>query len=126
MPDTLITEARAPRFGHEGTRVVGYASPSRGSRSVSAWRVVLEPGAGSPLHQVSRDEAFVAIRGEARVELGGEQFTLRAGDGLSVPPHTAFRIINEGTGEFEAVVSMAADGTAWLEGGEPFTPPWAV
>jgi len=36
------------------------------------------------------------------------------------------RITNEGDGEFEAVVSMAADGTAWLEGGEPFTPPWAV
>ena len=37
-----------------------------------------------------RDEAFVAIRGEAQVELGGERFALRAGDGLSVPPHTAF------------------------------------
>lgn len=126
MPHTLITEEQAPRFGRDGTRVTGYASPSRGSRSVSAWRVVLEPGAGSPPHQLSHDEAFVAIRGEAAVELDGERFTLRAGDGLSVPPRTPFRISNAGQEEFEAVVCMAAEGRAWIADGAPFTPPWAV
>lgn len=126
MPSTLIRREDAPHFGHEGAAVVGYASPSRGSRTVSAWRLALEPGAASPLHEVTRDEAFLALRGVATVELAGETFELRAGDGLSVPPGTPFRILNPGPGLFEAVACMAAGGQARVPGAEPFTPPWAL
>src|SRR5262245_21615813 len=116
MPKTLIRHEDAPRFTHEGTEVRGYASPSRGSASISAWRLALAPGAESPVHELTRDEAFLALAGVATVELAGETFELRAGDGLSVPPGTAFRIRNRGDAPFEAVACMAAEGQACVEG----------
>ncbi len=126
MPRTLIRREDAPQFGQAGTRVAGFASPSRGSATVSMWRFVLDPGAGSPVHQLTHDEAFVALRGRATVELAGEEFPLDAGDGLSVPPHTPFRIQNAGPEPFEAVACMAAGGQAVVGEAPPFVPPWAV
>jgi len=126
MAATLIRGAAAPRFGHDGVEVTGYAAPSRGSATVSAWRLRLAPGAASPWHQLSHDEAFIALRGEALVELGGEPLRLREGDGLSVPPDTPFRISNPGPQPFEAIACMAAGGTARLADGVPFVPPWAA
>src|SRR3954469_1650718 len=70
---TIIRDGDAPRFGEEGVSVTGLASPSRGCATVSAWRVVLAPGAGSPEHTLTSDEAFVALRGTARVTLDGAE-----------------------------------------------------
>ena len=123
---TIIREQDAPRFGQDGVEVTGLAAPSRGCESVSAWRVVLRPGAGSPEHTLTSDEAFVALRGAARVELEGEAHELSAGDCLVVAPGRRFRISNEGAEPFEAVCCMAAGGEAVVEGQGAFVPPWAA
>ena len=123
---TIIREQDAPRFGQDGVEVTGLAAPSRGCESVSAWRVVLRPGAGSPEHTLTSDEAFVALRGAARVELEGEAHELSAGDCLVVAPGRRFRITNEGAEPFEAVCCMAAGGEAVVEGQGAFVPPWAA
>ena len=123
---TIIREHDAPRFGDEGVHVTGLASPSRGCATVSAWRVVLEPGAGSPEHTLTSDEAFVALRGRARVELAGEAHDLAAGDCLVVAPQRPFSIRNDGAEPFEAVCCMAAGGQAVVAGQGAFPPPWAV
>jgi mannose-6-phosphate isomerase-like protein (cupin superfamily) len=123
---TIIREQDAPRFGQDGVEVTGLAAPSRGCESVSAWRVVLRPGAGSPEHTLTSDEAFVALRGAARVELEGEAHELSAGDCLVVAPGLRFRISNEGAEPFEAVCCMAAGGEAVVEGQGAFVPPWAA
>src|ERR671928_2250388 len=109
---SIIRDHDAPRFEQEGVTVTGLASPSRGCATVSAWRVVLEPGAGSPEHTLTSDEAFVALRGRARVELDGEAHDLAAGDCLVVAPERAFSIRNDGAEPFEAVCCMAAGGEA--------------
>ena len=83
---TIIRDQHAPRFGQDGVVVTGLASPSRGCATVSAWRVLLQPGAASPEHTLTSDEAFVALRGSARVELDGEAHELGAGDCLVVAP----------------------------------------
>jgi mannose-6-phosphate isomerase-like protein (cupin superfamily) len=123
---TIIRDHDAPRFGDEGVTVTGLASPSRGCASVSVWRVVLDPGAGSPEHTLTSDEAFVALRGRAHVELDGETRELGAGDCLVVAPERPFRIRNDGAEPFEAVCCMAAGGQAVVTGQGAFTPPWAV
>ena len=64
MPETVIRLTDAPRFGDDGTEITGYASPTRGSDSVSAWKVLLQPGAGSPVHRLSTGEAFIALAGQ--------------------------------------------------------------
>jgi mannose-6-phosphate isomerase-like protein (cupin superfamily) len=123
---TIIREPDAPRFGENGVEVTGLASPSRGCASVSAWRVLLRPGAGSPEHELTSDEAFVALRGTATVTLGGEEARLRAGDCLVVAPGRPFRIHNDGPEPFEAVCCMAAGGRAVVAGQGEFVPPWAA
>ena len=123
---TIIREQDAPRFGQDGVEVTGLASPSRGCHTVSAWRVLLAPGAASPEHTLTSDEAFVALRGSARVELDGEPEQLRAGDCLVVAPERRFTISNDGAEPFEAVCCMAAGGRAVVEGEGSFVPPWAA
>ena len=123
---TIIREQDAPRFGQDGVEVTGLASPSRGCDSVSAWRVLLAPGAGSPEHMLTSDEAFVALRGSARAELEGEVQDLRAGDCLVVAPQRRFAIRNDGREPFEAVCCMAAGGKAVVDGQGSFVPPWAA
>jgi mannose-6-phosphate isomerase-like protein (cupin superfamily) len=123
---TIIREQDAPRFGQDGVEGTGLASPSRGCDTVSAWRVLLQPGAGSPEHTLTSDEAFVAPRGSARVELDGEAEQLKAGDCLVVAPERRFTIRNDGAEPFEAICCMAAGGQAVVEGEGSFVPPWAV
>jgi mannose-6-phosphate isomerase-like protein (cupin superfamily) len=123
---TIIREQDAPRFGQDGVEVTGLAAPSRGCDTVSVWRVLLQPGAGSPEHTLTSDEAFVALRGSARVELDGETEELRAGDCLVVAPERRFTIRNDGAEPFEAVCCMAAGGQAVVEGEGAFVPPWAA
>ena len=123
---TIIRDHDAPRFGDDGVSVTGLASPSRGCASISAWRVVLEPGAASPEHTLTSDEAFVALRGTAHVELEGEAHDLGVGDCLVVAPERPFRIRNDGPEPFEAVCCMAAGGEAVVAGQGAFVPPWAA
>jgi mannose-6-phosphate isomerase-like protein (cupin superfamily) len=123
---TIIREQNAPRFGQDGVEVTGLAAPSRGCKTVSAWRVLLQPGAGSPEHGLTSDEAFVALRGIARVELEGESHEVLAGDCLVVAPGRRFAIRNVGSEPFEAVCCMARGGEAVVEGEGSFVPPWAA
>jgi mannose-6-phosphate isomerase-like protein (cupin superfamily) len=123
---TIIRDHDAPRFGDDGVNVTGLAAPSRGCATVSAWRVVLDPGAGSPEHTLTSDEAFVALRGTATVTLDGADHDLGAGDCLVVAPERAFSIRNDGPEPFEAVCCMAAGGRAVVAGQGAFAPPWAV
>ena len=123
---TIIREQDAPRFGQDGVEVTGLASPSRGCDTVSAWRVLLAPVAASPEHTLTSDEAFVALRGSARVELEGSSEELTAGDCLVVAPHRRFSIRNDGSEPFEAVCCMAAGGQAVIDGEGSFVPPGAA
>jgi mannose-6-phosphate isomerase-like protein (cupin superfamily) len=123
---TIIREHDAPRFSDDGVGVTGLASPSRGCATVSAWRVVLDPGAASPEHTLTSDEAFVALRGTATVSLDGAEQDLGAGDCLVVAPERRFVIRNDGAEPFEAVCSMAAGARAVVAGQGEFVPPWAA
>ena len=87
---TIIREQDAPRFGQDGVEVTGLASPSRGCDTVSAWRVLLAPGAASPEHTLTSDEASsrcAAARGWSSRARPSE---LRAGDCLVVAPDRRF------------------------------------
>ncbi len=126
MPETIIRHADAPRFGDDGTEITGYASPTRGSDAVSAWKVVLHPGAASPVHQLTDTEAFIALQGRGTFTFDGRRHELAPGDAICVPPHAPFHLANEGEEPFEAICCMAATGQGQIGDGEPFTPPWAA
>src|SRR5262249_47131647 len=122
----IIRSQDAPQFGQDGVSVTGLASPSRGCATVSAWRIVLAPGAASPEHTLTRDEAFVALRGTAQVTLDGGDAELAAGDCLILGPDPQFTISTRGAEDWEAVCCMTGGGMGVVEGEGAFVPPWAV
>jgi quercetin dioxygenase-like cupin family protein len=125
MTETVIRRADAPRFGDEGTEIRGYASPSRGSAAVAAWRVRLHPGAASPVHTLTQGEVFLALEGSGRFEVGGRVHDVGAGDAICVPADVPLRLANTADEPFEAVCCMPAGGMGRIGDAEPFTPPWA-
>ncbi|MEA2156797.1 MAG: hypothetical protein QOE11_2937 [Solirubrobacteraceae bacterium] len=125
MSATVIRHAEAPRFGDEHTEILGYASPSRGSHAVSAWRVRLHPGAASPVHTLTAGEVFLALEGSGRFEVGDRVHDVSAGDAICVPADVPLRLHNASDAPFEAVCCMPAGGMGQIGDGEPFTPPWA-
>jgi mannose-6-phosphate isomerase-like protein (cupin superfamily) len=125
MEATVIRLAQAPRFGQDGTEITGYASPTRGSKRVSAWKVVLQPGASSPVHQLTEGEAFIALAGHGRFEFDDRVHDVGPGDAICVPPRTPFRLANTDEEPFEAICCMVAGGMGQIGDGDPFTPPWA-
>jgi quercetin dioxygenase-like cupin family protein len=126
MPETIIRRDDAPRFGDAGTEITGYASPSRGSDAVAAWRVRLRPGAESPVHRLTEGEVFLALEGTGRFEVGDRVHDVSAGDAICVPPGVPLRLANAADTPFEAVCCMPATGMGQIGDAEPFTPPWAA
>jgi mannose-6-phosphate isomerase-like protein (cupin superfamily) len=120
----LVRAENAPEFSLPGLAVTGLASPSRGSRENSVWRLRLAPGAPGREHWVDREEIFVALHGRARVTLAGEELELDPGDVLIVPSGETFALANAGTEPFEAVAVAPVGARACLPEGEPFAPPW--
>lgn len=125
MTETLIRSSDAPEFGEGGTSITAYASPTRGSESVCAWRVTLNPGASSPEHELTHGEVFIVLSGTARFEIEGRGHELGAGDAICVPSNTSFALSNNGVEPFTAICCMAAGGQARIGDGELFPIPWA-
>lgn len=123
---TIIDIAEAPVFDIPGTRFTGLASPLRGSRENSVWRVSVAPGTEPRFHRVTREEIFVALTGTGQIHVGGAVHDLTAGSVAVVPPATDFALSNSGTEPFEALVVLPVGGQAVLPGEAPFTPPWAA
>ena len=125
MEATLIRADDAPRFGQDGIDITGYVSPSRGSEHVAAWRIKLDPGVASPVHELTHGEAFVVVVGEGTFEVGSIAHRVGVGDAISVPPDTPFRLANDTAEPFETFACMVAGGKARV-GGEEIVPPWAA
>jgi quercetin dioxygenase-like cupin family protein len=122
---TIINSDAAPVFDIPGVRFTGLASPQRGSRENSVWRVHLEPGAAPVIHKMTREEIFVALAGSAQLHIDGTVHDLAAGGAAIVRPGVDFGLANPGDTPFEAVVVLPVGGQAKMPGEPPFTPPWA-
>ena len=125
MNETVIRRSDAPEFDQGDIMVTGYGAPTRGSQSVAAWQIALEPGAASPEHTLTHDEVFIILDGEATFEMEGRRHQVRPGDAICVPPDIVFRLRNAGSECFTAICCMAAGGQARIGDGDPFPIPWA-
>jgi quercetin dioxygenase-like cupin family protein len=108
-----------------GARFTTLASPRLGSSETSVWRLELDAGASPVPHQVTREEIFVALEGEALATLDGVAQRVRPGDCLVLPPGVEFSLAATGEQPFGALVCLPVGGQAAMQKGEPFTPPWA-
>ena len=122
----LIKSASAPAFEIPGLSVVGLAAPSRGSSETCVWRITLPPGTPATPHAISREEIFVALSGEARIQLDGRDHVLAPGDTLVVPAGEVFSLSNPGADPFTALAVVPVGGQAVFPSGERFSPPWTL
>lgn len=122
----LIKSGSAPAFEIPGLSVIGLAAPSRGASETCVWRITIPPGTPATPHSISREEIFVALSGEAHVELDGRPQALTAGDALVVPAGETFSLSNPGAEPFIALAMVPVGGQAVLPGGECFSPPWTL
>ena len=122
----IIRSHDAPTFTQGGVTATGYASPSRGARDLSLWRIALAPHEASPPHTLSHEEVFLALEGGATATLYSADHSLAAGDCLVVGPGVPFTL-SAGPDGFAAVCAMVAGGEATiLPDGPTLTPPWAA
>ena len=108
-----------------GTRFTPLAAPSRGSVRTSVWRIEIEPGTPGRPHQLTEEEIFVVLDGEATVTLAGEVSRATAGDAIVVPPLTDFALGNGGAAALRLLCVFPVGGQARTPDGQVFTPPWA-
>jgi quercetin dioxygenase-like cupin family protein len=121
----MIHPSDAPVFTHNGVMFNGLASPSRGATRNAVWTVCIETDAAGVTHELSDEETFVCLSGQAVARVGAAEHWLSAGCALVVPAATAFSLTKVGEEPFRAVVVLPAGATAKVGDGEPFIPPWA-
>jgi mannose-6-phosphate isomerase-like protein (cupin superfamily) len=122
---SVVRAHQAPQFQLPGVTFTGLASPSRGSRENSVWRVSVAPGTAGTAHVLDREEIFVALSGHALATVGAEQWQVGPGDALIVPAGQTFSLANKGTESFDAI-ALAPRGmqVRMLSDGATFGPPW--
>ena len=88
---TVIRSSTTTTHEIDGVRFTSLATPSRGTRDTSVWRIEIAPGTPATPHSVTREEVFVVLEGEAAVEIEGTRATAQAGDAIVVPPGSRVR-----------------------------------
>ena len=122
----IIRAIDRPTFSASGFTMHGMASPERGSRELSSWRLEAPPGAASPAHTLSREELFIVMQGRLRITIDGVEEVLGPGDAATVHPGRELQVANPFEETAEAIVCIRSDMSAFLADGTPLdTPPWA-
>ncbi|MEP6619683.1 MAG: cupin domain-containing protein [bacterium] len=122
----VIASSGEAAFVIGATQFFPMVSPSRGSAETAVWFVTMGPGEPGTMHQVTREEIFVALDGAAVVTLDGVDHPLPKDAALVVPPHTDFALSNPHDQPFRALVVLPVGGQATMPDVPPFTPPWAL
>ena len=122
----IISASDATKFELPNVTFMGLASPQRGSKENSVWRLTIAPKAPGLPHQLTREEIIIVLSGSAIAEIGRERHRLSEGDAIIVPAKTDFSLSNDSEEAFEALAVLPVGGQAIIGKDAPFTPPWAV
>jgi len=123
----VVYAAQAPRFTlphAPETTFTGLASPSRGSRETSVWRVTLAGGTPPRPHSLDHEEIIVGQSGQAVARIGDDDYPVGPGDAIIVPAGQPFSLANPHAAPFEAIAVLPVGGRGALADGHWFTPPW--
>ena len=121
----VLPAPAAPTHDVGTARFTSLATPSRGCTDTSVWWVEIEPGTAPTPHRLTREEIFVVLAGRARLRIDDQAAVAGVGDAIVVPPGVPFELTADGLEPVRALCVLPVGGQAQLDGGEPFTPPWA-
>lgn len=121
----VISGPRAPTHELPHALFTSLATPSRGSKETSVWRVLLHPGSPAVPHAVTREEILVVLRGTATVHFDSQIQEAATGDAIVVPVGISFALTNETPEPLELLCCLPVGGEAVTAQGT-FVPPWAI
>ena len=108
----------------DGTRFVSYASPSRGSAELCAWRLEVPAGSVGIAHTITREEIFCVLAGTLRVTLDGETSQAGPGDVVLAGAGTTLSVGNPGDAMATVWVTTSVGIEAEFGDGSRIVPPW--
>jgi quercetin dioxygenase-like cupin family protein len=120
----VIHAAEAPVHRFHDTSFISYASPSRGSRELCAWRIEIAPGSRGVPHHVSREEVLYVLTGSLRATVGDESSEANAGDVILIPAGSRVGLDNPADEPATAWVTTSVGFAGVLPDGSWLTPPW--
>lgn len=120
----LLTSAGVPRHETPNAVMRTFAAPSLGASELSVWEVAMTAGQRGPQHTVDREQVWIVLEGELRVQFGGQDVTVRAGDALRLPPDTPRRVA--ATLSARALVASPAAPMVTTAEGKTRPLPWAA
>ncbi|MDT4971950.1 MAG: hypothetical protein QOG22_2093 [Pseudonocardiales bacterium] len=123
---TVLPRPNTPTHDLPGASFTSLATPAMGSVDTSVWEVRLSPEHPPTPHRLTRQEVFVVVSGMGIATLDAVEHPIGAGDALVAPADTLFSIRASGDGDLVAICCFPVGGQAAFEGGDPFTPPWAL
>jgi len=122
----VVRAKDAPTFDFDGLHFHGLTAPSRGATELCTWRLSVPVGAESEAHHIDHEEVFIVLDGSINFVTTAEEFELHAGDAISIPAQTQFRLKNASQGNAQLVVCLPVGFHATMaDGREVDTPPWA-
>jgi mannose-6-phosphate isomerase-like protein (cupin superfamily) len=121
----VIPAPTAPTHVVGAAQFTSLATPSRGSQETSVWRVEIAPHTPATPHSLTREEVFVVLDGVATVVLDDHRSSACAGDAIVVPAGVEFALSNHDELPLQLLCCLPVGGQACIDGGAPFTPPWA-
>lgn len=122
---SVITETEERTTRNPVGFAAGLAGPSVGSKQVSTWRVLMEPGVESKPHEVDKDQVWMPVAGAFAFNFEGQTFEVAAGQAIVVPAGAVrtFRAVDV---QSQALVAMAVGGTVAVVGADERKPlAWA-
>jgi quercetin dioxygenase-like cupin family protein len=120
----VLHAADAVPFQTHGSQFLSYASPSRGSTELCAWRLTVPGGLRGVAHRPSRDEVLLVLKGELQVTLDGDYTALHEGDVVLVQAGSELRV-DAGPDGATAWVTTTPGLEAVTADGTRISPPWA-
>jgi quercetin dioxygenase-like cupin family protein len=101
------------------------ASPTQGgTKSLSAWRIVMHPGQQGPRHVFDHEQVWHVLSGDANFVVGGESAVLHTGDAIVLPGGAERQVTAVTATEIVACGESTAIAAVVGEDQPRGTPPW--
>jgi mannose-6-phosphate isomerase-like protein (cupin superfamily) len=101
------------------------ATPSRGTKQTTLWKIDVPVGAPPTPHALSNEELFVVTSGSAVVLIGEVEERAETGDCIVIPADTVFALTNGGDVHLTLLSCMPC-GTEVIMGEMRFVAPWTA
>jgi quercetin dioxygenase-like cupin family protein len=121
----VVNNSTLREFNLPGLNHRTFAGPEHGMKNLEVWGQVIEPGAGTPVHCHSCEEAIVILEGSGTLTINGEDTKFGANSTLIIPADAVHKIVNSGDTRMVMIAALSAAPVRVRHGdNQPMPLPW--